>query len=210
MRPPEASLGQRRKPEEDGVCCAFPVGWSWRVGAEKPSSRCMESPGAHMFSTRTWAPFIGAGGQDPQQVQSSSPVVARESRLGGGGVAGELLAWAACLSWLAPRLPCEEEMYIQADFRNQKCPQDQVLSVLPSRPCGPGALDGHPEGRLIHLSFSPCQPRACQASLLYTLSPSEWTLESWLCHEPQASPLLLSLPDGDITRVRLAMAGGKL
>lgn len=62
MCPPEASLGQRRKPEEDGVCCAFPVGWSWRAGAGKPSSHCMESPGAHMCSTRTRAPFIGAAG----------------------------------------------------------------------------------------------------------------------------------------------------
>lgn len=39
MCPPEASLGQRRKPEEDSVCCAFPVGWSWRAGAERPLSR---------------------------------------------------------------------------------------------------------------------------------------------------------------------------
>lgn len=63
---------------------------------------------------------------------------------------------------------------------------------------------------MIHLSFSLCQPRVCQAFLLRTLSPSEWTLESWLGHEPHASPLLLSLSDGDITRVRLAVAGGKL
>lgn len=125
-------------------------------------------------------------------------------------MAEELLAWAACLSWPAPRLPWEEEMYIQADFRNKKYPQDQVLSVLPSRPCGPGALDGHPASHMIHLRFSPCQPRVCQASLLRTLSPTEWTLESWLRHEPQVSPLLLSLSDGDIARVRLAMAGGKL
>lgn len=49
-------------------------------------------------------------------------------------MAEELLAWAACLSWPAPRLPWEEEMYVQVDFRNKKYPQDQVLSVLPRGP----------------------------------------------------------------------------
>lgn len=65
---------------------------------------------------------------------------------------------------------------------------------------------------MVHISLSQCQPHGCWGHThcwTHSLLPAERAPESRLHEEHGASPVLLSLSDCDIERVRIAVAGGE-